>query len=117
MPSNPFPALVTRVNRTISLAYEANLLGSKEQAYLKIGEYNNPTLYMIPKLHKSLVDPPGRSIVSVINGPLERVGRYVDDFIKTMVAQLPSYVRDTRDVLVKLQYLRVPLGPYSSGLT
>lgn len=59
---------------------------------------------------------PGRPIVSLIKGPLERIGRYVDGFIKTMVTSLPSYVQDTCDVLAKLQDLGVPPGALLVGI-
>lgn len=41
-------------------------------------------------------------MVSAISGPLEMVGQYADDLLKTMVSALVSYVRDTKDVLNKL---------------
>lgn len=82
------------------------MLTKKEWEYLKVDEYNNHT---IPKLHKSLTNPPSRPIVS-FKGPLEYVGKYVDDFIKDLVTKLPSYVQDTRDVLTKLQNLEIPPG-------
>lgn len=47
---------------------------------------------------------------------MERVGRYVDGFIKAMVSSLPSYARDTRDVLAKLQDLEIPGGALLVGI-
>lgn len=98
------------------LARDASLLTKKEWDYLKVGEYNNPTFYITPKLHKSLTSPPGRPIVSAIKDPMERVGRYIDGFIKTMVTSLPSYVQDTRDVLAKLQDLKILPGALLVGI-
>lgn len=95
---NPFPALVVNINLQPFLVREANLMTNKEWDYLGVGEFNNPTFYIIPKLHKSLTSPTGRPIVSTIGGPLERLGRYIDGFIKTMVSSLLSFVQDTCDV-------------------
>lgn len=109
--SNPFPTLVENLNRQLLLACEVNLLTIKEWDSLRVGEFNNPTFFVIPKLHKSLTNPPDRPIVSAMGGPLERIG-----FIKTMVTSLPSYVQDTRDVLAKLQDLEVPPGALLVGI-
>lgn len=52
-----------------------------------------------PNFIKILLTPPGRPIVSAINGPLEKVGQYIDSLLKTLVHALESFVRDTKDVL------------------
>lgn len=51
------------------------------------------TIYIIPKIFKSLTRPSGRSIVSANKGLLERIGRYLDALLKEMVVELPPYVR------------------------
>lgn len=104
----PFLSLVGTLNTKLKLGLEAGLLSKKEYNYLKVENYTIPTFYIIPKLHKSLSQPPRRPIVSAINGPLENVRKYVDSLIKDMVNRLPSFVRDTRDVLLKLLNLTLP---------
>lgn len=74
---------------------EAGLLLKREYEYLSVDDYNIPTFYCIPKLHKSLQKPPGRPIVSAIRGPLDRIGGYLDSLLKDMVYNLKSYVQDT----------------------
>lgn len=68
-------------------------------------EYNIPTFYIIPKVHKNAKDPPGRPIVSVCQGPLEQIGKYLDLLLKDMVTDLKSFVQDTQHVLAKLDEL------------
>lgn len=58
-----------------------------------------PFFTLSQKVHKSLENPPGRPIVSALKGPLERVGKYLDNLLKVMVTDLKSYVRETGDVL------------------
>lgn len=41
-------------------------------------------------------------IVSLIWVPLEKISKYIDSLIKGLVLELPSYVRDTGDVLNKI---------------
>lgn len=65
-------------------------------------EFNVPTFYIIPKVHKNLQNPPGRPIVLACQGHLERIGGYLDSLLKDMVRNLKSFVQDTRHVLAKI---------------
>lgn len=85
--NNPFPAIVQVLNEKIKFAKEVGLLSKCEYEYLWIDEYNIPTFYIIPKVHKNLKNPPGRPIVSAIKGPLDRIGRYLDSLLKDMVKE------------------------------
>lgn len=76
-------------------------------------EYNTPTIYVILKVHKNLTIPTGRPIISAIKGTLEQIGKFLDALIKGMVTELPSYVQDTRDELLKI----MQSGPFSSVST
>jgi hypothetical protein len=42
---------------------------------------------------------PGRPIISQCNGPLERIGRYLDYFLLPLVKTQPSYISDTGDLI------------------
>ena len=66
--------------------------------------------YTLPKIHKRLQNPPGRPIVSSNRCPTERISAYVDLHLKPLVSSLPSYIRDTKDLLSQLQALP-PLPP------
>ena len=61
--------------------------------------------YMLPKIHKSLVDPPGRPIISSNGCPTERISAYVDIHLKPLVQSTETYIRDTKDFLIHLQSL------------
>lgn len=54
--------------------------------------------------------------MSAIKGPLERVGKFVDAMIKELVGELPSYVQDTRDVLRKIDGIKVPTDTLLVGI-
>lgn len=112
--SNPFPAIVMALNYKLNLSLEESLITKKEFNYLKVLQFNTPTFYIIPKLHKLLTDPPGRPIVSVISGPLEKKRKFVDALIK--VHDLASYVQDTRDVLHQLDTMTLPEGALLVGI-
>ncbi len=65
-------------------------------------------LYLLPKIHKRLVNPPGRPIVASKNSVSEPLSQFVDFFIKDIVKTFPSYVADTTDVLTLLTQIIMP---------
>ena len=69
-----------------------------------------PHFYTLPKIHKSLDNPPGRPIVSSNNAPTERISAFVDKQLQPLVTSLPSYIKDTKHFLRRLQSLP-PLPP------
>lgn len=66
-----------------------------------------PTFYIIPKVHKCPEKPPGSPIVSAVQGPLEKIGGYLDSLLKGMVTGLKSYIQDTCHVLSKIVVLQI----------
>lgn len=59
--------------------------------------------YCLPKVHKQTKPLKGRPIVAGIGGLTEQVGVYIDQILNPFVLSLPSYVRDTQDLLKKLE--------------
>ena len=68
-------------------------------AYLDINNIKIHTFYHLPKVHKSLQNPPGRPIVSGIGRPTEHLSKLVDHWLQPVVQQLPSYIKDTTHFL------------------
>lgn len=52
--------------------------------------------YSLPKIHKSI-----RQIVAQTNALLSPLGQYVDFSITMFVHLLPSYIRDSTDLLIQ----------------
>lgn len=96
---DPFPELIQNLNGMLIEAREAGVLSRREFEHLFVREFNEPTFYIIPKVHKCPEKTPGRPIVSAVQGPLERIGVYLDSLLKEMVVGLKSYVQDTHHVL------------------
>ncbi len=67
--------------------------------------------YHLPKIHKQ--GNPGRPIVSSCAAPTERISEFVDYYLRPLVVQAPSYIKDTSDFLRKLSSLGpLPLGSF-----
>ena len=90
------------------------LIDRHTRDFLSPNQPKTARFYLLPKIHKP--GNPGRPIVSSNGAPTENISRYVDHYIQPLVAELPSYVRDTTDFLNKLQRLP-PLPPGSLLVT
>ncbi|XP_071171164.1 uncharacterized protein [Mytilus edulis] len=85
-----------------------------EQNYIK-----TPFAYFLPKIHKldrevlqnienennqiKTINVPGRPIISQCNGPLERLGRYLDYFLLPLVKTQKTYISDTGDLIRNIE--------------
>ena len=73
-----------------------------------------PQFYVLPKIHKEHnatlpIGYPGRPIVSACNSRTENISGFIDEILQPHVKSLDSYVKDTADILRKLQ--NVPYVP------
>ena len=90
-----------------------NMLKSKE-IDSKCAEYlitENPrtaNFYLLPKIHKGTIPPPGRPIVSANDCPTERISQFVDHFIQPLIPILKSYIKDSGHFLWLLDNLQLP---------
>ena len=76
-------------------------------------------LYFLPKIHKididvfheikrngcckSSISPTGRSIISQIRTPTEKISQYVDYFLTPIVHTLSTFIRDSSDFITKIE--------------
>ena len=74
----------------------------KTHRYLITNCDRTPEFYLLPKIHKSLVNPPGRPIISGNDSPTEKISHLVDIILQPFVPNIKSYVKDTTDFLNKV---------------
>ncbi|XP_056419563.1 uncharacterized protein LOC130361029 [Hyla sarda] len=65
------------------------------------------SIYLLPKVHKNAKCPPGRPILSGCNNLSEPLCKYIDFFLSPLVENLPSYLKDTNDVLRKINHTQL----------
>ncbi len=58
---------------------------------------------MLPKIHKA--GNPGRPIVSTCSCPTENISAYLDSILQVLVQGLPTYVKDTKYTVIKINGL------------
>lgn len=108
LPGNPSELYMGERDDILDRALGNNLITKKQYEFLKIQYPSTPVLYLLPKIHKSLIHPPGRPIISGKNSISEPLSQFIDFFIKDIVKDLPSYIADTRDVIRLLSDMNIP---------
>ncbi len=79
---------------------------------LKNNSPRTAALYLLPKIHKNKILPPGRPIISENECPTQRTSQFVDFFLQLHLLKIKSYIRDTTDFLIKLIEFEIPDGRY-----
>ena len=98
------------VNDRIHKLNSGGHIDDKTLDYLLVN--SNPRagrFYLLPKIHKK--GCPGRPVISGCGTCTERISEFVDSHIKPLVPNIPSYIKDTKHFLQKLQGLgKLPEG-------
>ena len=63
---------------------------------------NLERFYLLPKIHKILVNVPGRPAISNNNRATENVSAYLDQHLKSLVPNIPHILEDIRDFLCRI---------------
>ncbi|KAJ1194362.1 hypothetical protein NDU88_003651, partial [Pleurodeles waltl] len=100
--SNPMPEVNRCILRKLQTYLDQDLISDMEFKYLYNNTPTSPCIYILPKIHKPGTFPPGRPIISGIGSPTEKLSEYIDIFLQPFVRNLPSYIRDTKDLLCKI---------------
>ena len=88
-----------------------------KNSYITKQEYNyltenleiprTPLFYGLPKIHKIFdLFPPLRPIVSGFDSCTCNLSKFVDSFLKFQAQKCKSYIRDTKDFLIKLSSIK-----------
>ena len=63
-------------------------------------------LYLLPKIHKSLDNVPGRPVISNCSTPTEKVSELLDHHLKPVMQGGKSYIKDSGHFLEKIKTIR-----------
>ncbi|CAB4014607.1 Hypothetical predicted protein [Paramuricea clavata] len=108
---NPINKVVALIDEKLHNYAREGKITQANLKYLKGENLNLGRFYLLPKIHKSLVDVPGRPVVSNCGTPTERISEFVDYHINPIVKVLPTVLSDTSDFLRRLDELgHIPEG-------
>ena len=100
---DPTSKFETIVNTQIDEMVTNNEITPKVAGILKIKKPKTPQIYFLPKIHKDVVPPPGRPIVSANSCPTENISAFIDMFLNPLVKNSDHYIKDTTDFVRKIK--------------
>lgn len=102
---DPTPRFKKEITQLLDTFLDVGEITKKEHAFLTIQHPRIPTFYTLPKVHKDPLNPPGRPIVSGIDSLTSPLSKFVDHFIRPYAEKLPSFIKDTTDMIVLIESL------------
>ena len=87
--------------------FDKKIISEQTYKFLSEGGKRTSIFYLLPKIHKNLVEPPGRPIVSSIDSPTERISMMLDIILQPLLTGTKSYIKDTPDFLRKLDRITI----------
>ena len=102
---DPTSQLAEEIENELKSMEEKELIDKKEFNVLIefLAKPRMAIFYGLPKIHKNFVNfPPLRPIVSGFSSCTSRLSEFVDTFLKYQAKRCKSYLKDTKDFLLKL---------------
>ena len=97
----------SKIQELILTMFDKKIISDQTYKFLSDGGKRTSIFYLLPKIHKNLVEPPGRPIVSSVDSPTERISMMLDIILQPLLASTKSYIKDTPDFLRKLDRIKI----------
>ena len=95
------------IQELILQMFDKKIISEQTYKFLSEGGKRTSIFYLLPKIHKNLVEPPGRPIVSSIDSPTERISMMLDIILQPLLTGTKSYIKDTPDFLRKVDRITI----------
>lgn len=102
--TDPLPRFALEATALVKDALGDHIITQQEASFLVKAVHFTPYLYYLPKVHKSLVNPPGQPIVVAMGSITSGFSQYIDQFLQPLAQSLQSYIRDGTHLLELLSY-------------
>lgn len=97
--------LTESVDKKLNNLVDKKIISEENRIYLKGENIRLGRFYLLPKIHKRLVNVPGRPVISNCGTATEGISEFVDFHLRPIVQQIPQVIKDTMDLLCKLKRL------------
>ena len=108
--------LVDKSNKCFKSLHSRKCITEKELKYFSY-QFKKTTnlgkLYLSPKIHKRLSNVPGRPVISNCGTPTEKTSEFLDFYLKPLMQNGWSYIRDSGDFTDKMKRIgKIPEGSF-----
>lgn len=110
VPSDPTDVFQRKLTRLLDSAKTYGIITKRLYEYLKVEKPMTATFYLLPKIHKDPIQPPGRPIVAGIGSLCEKASVFLDLHLQPLAQKLPSYLRDSAHLIQELEKCVFPEG-------
>ena len=93
------------VQELILEMFNKKIISQQTYKFLSTGGKRTSIFYLLLKIHKNLLNPPDRPIVSSVDCPTERISMMLDIILQPLLLDTKSYIKDTPDFLKKVEEL------------
>jgi len=107
MESDPLTETSELLERTLNNLKAMNSITDQDHKAMLQTDARLASFYMLPKIHKSLTNPPGRPIMSGNGHPTEWISAWLDKKLQPIVQSLPTYLKDTTHLLQMLKTIHI----------
>ncbi|CAJ0938687.1 unnamed protein product [Ranitomeya imitator] len=108
---DPVTTINTKIHSLINSYLEQHTIDKKTATYLINPHPITPVFYVLPKIHKSLHNPPGRPIVASTDSILSPLSTFLEKILTPLIKNTQSFLLDTGHFLSTIRQLdTVPPG-------
>ena len=104
---DPTEEFRNKIHTELERMFAKKEISEKTFLFLVKGGKRRSIFYMLPKIHKNKIPPPGRPIILSVNSPTEKISMLLDIILQPFVLKTKSYIRDMGDFLSKVQGLEL----------
>lgn len=97
--SDTLPSILRQIQDVTNQALLSDIIAKKEHAFLNNPHPRTPVIYILPKVHKHITEPPGRPKVSGCGSILKPLGKYIDAILKEFVPLTDTFIRDSTHLI------------------
>ncbi|CAJ0943869.1 unnamed protein product [Ranitomeya imitator] len=100
---DPTFSIQRKINTVIDKYMNLGTIDNKTKTYLINHHPVTPVMYILPKIHKNLQNPPGRPIVASTDSVLNPLSKFVEKILTPYTRLTKSFILDTSDFLSKIR--------------
>ncbi|CAJ0954263.1 unnamed protein product [Ranitomeya imitator] len=107
--NDPTHTIRQKIARIVDKHLQLKTIDNKTKTYLINLHPVTPVLYILPKIHKNLRNPPGRPIVASTDSILNPLSMFLEKLLTPYTKVTKSFILDTGDFLGKIRNMkRIP---------